>query len=150
MEFRDIRPGRELDADQRGLGRFLVVLGQFSPDFRGLDPDHCIVGSVVVDPAAEHFGADHALAQAIEPPRQRVFHDQLEKVLSSFTARERLAREHILEMIAHQTEPFRTELLRIRDWIGRRHTANPCVSDSNTANVAPKPTNGLLGTCVSA
>jgi hypothetical protein len=97
---------------QRGLGRFLVVLGQLSPDFRRLNPDHRIVGGVVVDPSAEHFGPDYALAQVIQAAGQRVFHDQLEKVLGSFTTRERLAREHILKMIAHQTELLRTEFLR--------------------------------------
>ena len=53
----------------------MVILGQFSAYFRGLDPDHCIVGSVVVDAASEHFGAQHALPQAIQPACQRVFHD---------------------------------------------------------------------------
>jgi hypothetical protein len=76
-----------------------------------------------------------------------MLHDQLKKVLRSLTARERPAREHILKMIAQQTEPFRAVLARIRVWTDCRHTANSGVSDSNTAKrgsggeqtVYPKP-----------
>ena len=48
--------------------------------------------------------------------------DQLEKVLSTLAARKRATLDDLFEMTSHQIDPFRTEFVRYRNWIGCRHT----------------------------
>ena len=66
--------------------------------------------------------------------------DQVEKILGAFAPSERVARCHLFEVMAHQTDLLWTEDFRLPRWIGCGHNAPrfPLVSHYIiTANVAP-------------
>jgi hypothetical protein len=90
---------------------FGIVLRKTAANFVCLDPNYRIIRRVVIDGAAEHLGADHALSQIIQPPGQGVLNNQAEKVLGPLAARKRLTRENSFEMAADQTDALRAEAL---------------------------------------
>jgi hypothetical protein len=58
-------------------------LAQSSSHFGGSDPDHGVVGGVVVHAPAKHLYTDHSLAEAIDFARQGMFHGEAQELLAS-------------------------------------------------------------------
>jgi hypothetical protein len=81
VKLRDVRSGRKLDAEWRRIRRLTIKLRELLPNFGGFDADNCVIGCVVIDRAAEHLGADHALAKRVVAASESVLDDQEEKIL---------------------------------------------------------------------
>jgi hypothetical protein len=122
-ETGDVGAGGDLDADGGVAVDFEIKLGEFFADFGGFDADDGVAAGVVVDGAAEHFGADHAFAQAFDFAFEGVADDELEEILSALAAGEGVALGYQLEVVAHQSDLLRGEDIGLpsRKWIDCEH-----------------------------
>src|SRR5277367_5660858 len=113
-----IRSAWKFDAECGFFPGFKVVLRQLLANFGGFHADHRIVRRVVIDRASEHLGPNHPLSEAIELASKSMPYDQLEKILGTFASRECVTRDHLFEVIAHQSGPLHTAFVRHPNWIG--------------------------------
>jgi hypothetical protein len=100
IELRNVGACREFDAYLGRNAEALGILGQPLAHLGSFDPDHGVVGGVVVDGAAEHLCAQHSLTQTVESARQGMVDDQLEEILSTLAASEGITGEDVLKSSA--------------------------------------------------
>src|ERR1700733_1173043 len=84
MKFGHIAPSAKGYDYFGGQALVRIVFRQPSANIVGPDPNNRIGFGVIVDGAAEKFGAEETFSQAVEFSIQCVGHDVLEEVLASF------------------------------------------------------------------
>jgi hypothetical protein len=98
-EFRDVRPGWQIDADLGLPGRILIILGQALTDLHcGSPHDRFQVGVVVRFPA-EDLNPEIALLELVGVARQRSFHNMPQEARVSLAVLKESVREDSLELI---------------------------------------------------